>query len=123
MQRPLLITGATGTLGRAFAQVCDLRGLDHRLTSRAELDIAETASVESELVRPSKLVLKWPRARSAWTSMKCAPGPAGTATSRWRCWRMPISPRSAAPRVGKKGVADLKADLLPLTVPEVGPCV
>jgi hypothetical protein len=30
---------------------------------------------------------------------------------------MPISPRSAAPRAGKKGVVDLKADLLPLTVP------
>jgi hypothetical protein len=32
---------------------------------------------------------------------------------------MPISPWSAALRAGKKGVVDLKADLLPLTVPEV----
>jgi dTDP-4-dehydrorhamnose reductase len=54
MQRPLLITGATGTLGRAFARICDLRGLDHRLTSRAELDIAETVSIEAALeqIRP-----------------------------------------------------------------------
>jgi dTDP-4-dehydrorhamnose reductase len=51
MRRPLLITGATGTLGRAFARICDLRGLDHRLTSRAELDIAETASIEAALER------------------------------------------------------------------------
>src|SRR4051794_9137021 len=54
MQRPLLITGATGTLGHAFARICDLRGLEHRLTSRADLDIAEPASVEAafERIRP-----------------------------------------------------------------------
>jgi dTDP-4-dehydrorhamnose reductase len=51
MPRPLLITGATGTLGRAFARICDLRGLEHCLTSRVELDIAETASVEAALGR------------------------------------------------------------------------
>src|SRR4051794_3070055 len=51
MQRSLLITGATGTLGHAFARICDLRGLKHRLTSRAELDIAETASIEAALER------------------------------------------------------------------------
>jgi dTDP-4-dehydrorhamnose reductase len=51
MPRPLLITGATGTLGRAFARICDLRGLDHCLTSRAQLEIAETASVAAALER------------------------------------------------------------------------
>jgi dTDP-4-dehydrorhamnose reductase len=51
MPRPLLITGATGTLGRAFARICYLRGLEHCMTSRAELDIAETASVEATLER------------------------------------------------------------------------
>src|SRR3954452_23355223 len=51
MQRPLLITGATGTLGHAFARICDLRGLEHCLTSRAELDIAEAASIEAALER------------------------------------------------------------------------
>ncbi|MBV9824111.1 MAG: sugar nucleotide-binding protein [Alphaproteobacteria bacterium] len=50
-QRRLLITGATGTLGRAFARLCDLRGLAHDLTSRAELEIAEQASVQAALAR------------------------------------------------------------------------
>ncbi len=48
-QRKLLITGATGTLGRAFSRVCSIRGLDHVLTSRADLDIASEASVVAAL--------------------------------------------------------------------------
>lgn len=47
--RTLLITGATGTLGRAFARLCELRGLSYRLLSRAEMDIAERVSVASAL--------------------------------------------------------------------------
>jgi dTDP-4-dehydrorhamnose reductase len=47
--RPLLITGATGTLGRAFARACEQRGLSYRLTNRSELDIAETGRVEGVL--------------------------------------------------------------------------
>jgi dTDP-4-dehydrorhamnose reductase len=43
--RPILIAGATGTLGQEFARVCTARGLEHRLLSRAELDIAEGNSV------------------------------------------------------------------------------
>jgi dTDP-4-dehydrorhamnose reductase len=38
---PILIVGATGTLGRAFARICAERDLDHRLVGRAELDIAD----------------------------------------------------------------------------------
>jgi len=49
--RPLLIIGATGTLGSAFARICAARGLAHRLQSRAELDIADTDSVRSALER------------------------------------------------------------------------
>ncbi|MEO8654208.1 MAG: family 1 glycosylhydrolase [Ramlibacter sp.] len=49
--RPLLITGASGTLGRAFARFCELRGLPFRLLSRAEMDIAEPASVAAALER------------------------------------------------------------------------
>jgi dTDP-4-dehydrorhamnose reductase len=49
--RPLLITGATGTLGQAFARMCHLRGLPHHLLSRAEMDIADPASVEAALER------------------------------------------------------------------------
>jgi dTDP-4-dehydrorhamnose reductase len=47
--RPLLITGATGTLGKAFARICELRGLSFRLLSRREMDIADAASVERAL--------------------------------------------------------------------------
>ncbi|HVF56463.1 MAG TPA: family 1 glycosylhydrolase [Pyrinomonadaceae bacterium] len=43
--RPLLITGATGTLGNAFARLCEVRGLSYRLLTRAEMDIADAASV------------------------------------------------------------------------------
>lgn len=44
--RPLLISGATGTLGRAFARLCKARGIVFRLLSRQELDIASPESVE-----------------------------------------------------------------------------
>lgn len=49
--RPLLITGATGTLGRAFARICEARGLPYRLLGRADMDIADPASVEAALQR------------------------------------------------------------------------
>ncbi len=39
--RPILITGATGTLGQAFARICTVRGLPYRLLSRKELDITD----------------------------------------------------------------------------------
>jgi dTDP-4-dehydrorhamnose reductase len=47
--RPLLITGATGTLGRAFARICEGRGLAYRLLTRGEMDIADASSVENVL--------------------------------------------------------------------------
>ncbi len=43
---PILITGATGTLGRAFARICMKRNLAYRLLSRKEMDIADQGSVE-----------------------------------------------------------------------------
>jgi len=49
--RRLLITGATGTLGRAFARVCAMRGLDCDLVGRADMDIADPASVAATLSR------------------------------------------------------------------------
>jgi dTDP-4-dehydrorhamnose reductase len=49
--RPILITGATGTLGRAFARICAHRGLPHVLTSRADLDISDQASIAVALDR------------------------------------------------------------------------
>jgi dTDP-4-dehydrorhamnose reductase len=47
--RPLIINGATGTLGRAFARLCDVRGISYRLLTRAEMDIADPQSVENAL--------------------------------------------------------------------------
>ena len=49
--RPILITGATGTLGQAFARICAHRGLKHVLTSRADLDITDEASIAAALER------------------------------------------------------------------------
>ncbi|HUE78699.1 MAG TPA: family 1 glycosylhydrolase [Sphingomicrobium sp.] len=47
--RPILITGATGTLGQAFSRICAHRGLAHVLTSRADLDITDEASIAAAL--------------------------------------------------------------------------
>jgi dTDP-4-dehydrorhamnose reductase len=47
--RRLLITGSTGTLGRAFSRVADHRGLDHVLVSRREMDVADPDSVRASL--------------------------------------------------------------------------
>lgn len=49
--RKLLITGATGTLGQAFARLAEHRGLAHCLTGREELEITDTASVDRTLDR------------------------------------------------------------------------
>jgi dTDP-4-dehydrorhamnose reductase len=49
--RPILITGATGTLGQAFAKICAHRGLVHVMTTRAELDITDDASIAAALER------------------------------------------------------------------------
>nr|MDQ4088682.1 family 1 glycosylhydrolase [Pseudomonadota bacterium] len=49
--RSILITGATGTLGKAFSRICAHRGLAHVVTSRAELDICDEASIAAALDR------------------------------------------------------------------------
>ncbi|HUS64459.1 MAG TPA: sugar nucleotide-binding protein [Kofleriaceae bacterium] len=56
--RPILIVGASGTLGRALARICGWRGLACRLVGRAEMDIAEPASVQRALAahRPWALI-------------------------------------------------------------------
>jgi dTDP-4-dehydrorhamnose reductase len=48
---PLLIIGASGTLGRAFAAVGAIRGLNYRLLSRSDMDIASPESVRAALER------------------------------------------------------------------------
>ena len=47
--QPILIIGATGTLGQAFARICETRNLSYRLVSRRDMDIADPASVERAL--------------------------------------------------------------------------
>ena len=50
-RRPLLITGATGTLGRAFARICEHRGLAFVLTDRRAMDITDACSIAAALDR------------------------------------------------------------------------
>jgi dTDP-4-dehydrorhamnose reductase len=47
--RPILITGGNGTLGRAFARLCDARGLAYQLLTRQQLDIASAVSIKAAL--------------------------------------------------------------------------
>ena len=47
--RPVLITGATGTLGQAFGRICTVRGLDHVVTDRRSLDVTDPASVSEAI--------------------------------------------------------------------------
>jgi dTDP-4-dehydrorhamnose reductase len=47
--KPLLISGATGTLGQAFQRVCHIRGLHAVLLDRTLLDIAEADSIRAAL--------------------------------------------------------------------------
>jgi dTDP-4-dehydrorhamnose reductase len=55
---PLLITGATGTLGRALARVARHRGLRVQLTTRADLDLEDPESIRAaiERVRPWAII-------------------------------------------------------------------
>jgi dTDP-4-dehydrorhamnose reductase len=46
---PLAIVGATGTLGRAFARLCEIRGIRYQLLSRQDMDITNPASVDAVL--------------------------------------------------------------------------
>jgi dTDP-4-dehydrorhamnose reductase len=46
-QKPVLITGATGTLGRAFAHICTMRNIPYILFSRKDFDITDKDAVEN----------------------------------------------------------------------------
>lgn len=47
--RPIIIAGATGTLGSALARACAARGLPCRRLGRSEMDIADPSSIERAL--------------------------------------------------------------------------
>ncbi len=48
---PLLIIGASGTLGQAFGRICHTRGLPYKLAGRPEVDITEPSRVDALLRR------------------------------------------------------------------------
>jgi dTDP-4-dehydrorhamnose reductase len=49
--KPLLICGATGTLGQAFARACEHRNIDFVLTARSDLDLSDERSIAEALDR------------------------------------------------------------------------
>ena len=55
---PVLIIGKNGTLGRAFAKICEDRHLSYQLLSRQDCDISNLSSVESaiELYKPWAII-------------------------------------------------------------------
>jgi dTDP-4-dehydrorhamnose reductase len=46
-ERPLIIIGKTGTLGKAFGRLCTLRGVHHLLLGREDVDIVSPKSMEN----------------------------------------------------------------------------
>ncbi|HEY9848957.1 MAG TPA: family 1 glycosylhydrolase [Leptolyngbyaceae cyanobacterium] len=48
--RCLAIVGARGTLGQAFARICEMRGIPYHLLSRQRMDIADRESVDRALI-------------------------------------------------------------------------
>jgi dTDP-4-dehydrorhamnose reductase len=55
---PLLIIGATGTLGSAFARICAARGLKYRALTHSELDVGDPQAIATLLgeLRPWAVV-------------------------------------------------------------------
>ncbi|HEV7610692.1 MAG TPA: family 1 glycosylhydrolase [Steroidobacteraceae bacterium] len=56
--RPILICGANGSLGRALIHACEKRSLKLRALSRADLDVTNSAAVNSavEAIRPWAII-------------------------------------------------------------------
>ena len=56
--QPLLILGKTGTLGNAFAKVCEHRGIYYQLLDRNDLNLADPAHIETVIAekRPWAIV-------------------------------------------------------------------
>jgi dTDP-4-dehydrorhamnose reductase len=44
--RPILIFGKRGTLGKAFAKICSLRCINHKLLSREEVNLTQVKDIE-----------------------------------------------------------------------------
>jgi len=48
---PIMIIGKNGTLGRAFAKICEERSIPYQLLSREDCDISKDSSIEAALAR------------------------------------------------------------------------
>jgi len=48
--QPILVTGATGTLGAAFKRICEKRNLACHVLTRQEMDITDPASIEASIL-------------------------------------------------------------------------
>jgi hypothetical protein len=95
--RPLLITGATGTLGRAFAHACKVRGLPFVLTDRKALRLDDPASVAAAIEKhqPWAVINTAGWVRVTRRRKRSRPACAPTRTAR-RCWPRP-APRGTCP--------------------------
>ena len=49
--QPILILGKTGTLGKAFARICHIRGLHYELLGREDLNLHDKAQIEQLIAR------------------------------------------------------------------------
>jgi dTDP-4-dehydrorhamnose reductase len=47
--QPLIILGATGTLGRTFARICEERGIVYHLLGRSSFDLCDSESMDAAL--------------------------------------------------------------------------
>ena len=50
---PLLIIGKNGTLGKAFAKICDIRGISYKLLGRQDADITNESQIEDVIKKYS----------------------------------------------------------------------
>jgi dTDP-4-dehydrorhamnose reductase len=94
--RKILITGRTGTLGRAVARICVERGLDHVLLDRTDMDIDDERAVAAAL-----------RLHRPWAVVNAAGfvRVADAARERDACFRDNVSgPRTLARLCADRGV-------------------
>ncbi|MGZ8411738.1 MAG: family 1 glycosylhydrolase [Gemmatirosa sp.] len=104
--RPVLVTGARGTLGRAFTRACETRGLAHVALGRAELDVTDARAVDAAIAQ-----------HGAWAVVNCAGFVRVDDAERERdaCWRENVDgPMTLARACGERGVqlATFSSDLV-----------
>lgn len=104
--RPVLVTGARGTLGRGIARACVVRGLAHVALGRAELDVADPVAVGAALA-----------VHDPWAVVNCAGFVRVDDAEREReaCWRENVhGPTTLARACAERGVrlATFSSDLV-----------